>query len=133
MRKVYLILAIMLVLVGVIVFFALSLNGGTATKTIKDPTAINKTVAAFVGNPYKDEYDLSRIAGYIDNRGAAKVVRAHLEIQLVDKDGNRKELVKYDVTDIPAFSRRTFDANAGDLPAGSRRAQAKITEVEVVK
>ncbi len=133
MRKVYVAFVIFLVAAAAVVFLALSSkSGGGSTTTIKDPKKIPRMVTAFVRNPYKDDYDLSRISGYVDNLTAGKVVRAHIEIQLQDKDGNRKELVKYDVTDIPAYSRKTFDANAGAL-GGDRRSTAKITEIEVVR
>ncbi len=131
MRK-YVLLVVVLAIVAAVAVVAFQTDRTGPTQLIKDKKLINKTVVAFVRNPYKDNYDISRIAGYIDNRGAAKVARAHLEIQLLDSKGNRKELVKYDITDIPAYSRRSFDANAGDL-SGDRKAVAKITEIEVAK
>jgi len=132
MRRVMLVLLVTAVVAGVVGYMAVSQKGGTSTVTIRDPKLIPKYAVAFVRNPYKDDYDLSRIAGYVDNLGTTRIIRAHLEIQLVDSSGNRKELVKYDVTSIGPRSRKSFDANAGGLPA-SRRSTAKITVIEVVK
>ncbi len=132
MRKYVLLLVVILAVAVVIGLSAIRSKDGGKTEVIKDQKVIAKSVVAFVRNPYKDDYDISRIVGYVENRGRGKLVRAHLEIQLLDKDGNKKELVKYDVTDVPPMSRRSFDANAGGL-SGDRRAAAKITEIEVVK
>ena len=55
-----------------------------------------------------------------------------LEISLYNAKGDRKELVKYTVRDIPAHQRKSFDANAGVLD-GPRNAKVKLVKVEVVK
>lgn len=116
-------------------FFAFSPRAadiGRRTVDVSEPKAIAKTAVAFVQNPYKDDYELTRVAGYVDNLTDDKITSARLEIQLLDKGGERKELVKYEVNDIAPRSRKPFDANAGSL-SGSRQARVKIVSLRVVK
>lgn len=101
-------------------------------QVLKDQAAIQKTAIGYVGNPYKDDYEMSRISGYVDNLSEKRLDRVVFEIRLVDQKGNKRETVLYTVRDVGGRSRKTFDANAGQID-GSRSAQAKITEIEVVK
>lgn len=140
MRKALIIAGIVIILAGLgglVYYFLLAPQdaGGAPSgpsTVITDREAINAQVVAFIRNPYKDDYEITRIAGYVDNKGETYVKRALIEIQLADDQGNKKELVKYEVKDIPADSRRTFDANAGSI-AGTRSATGIITEIEVVE
>lgn len=132
MRRAWVVFAVVAVIAATVGFLVLSSQNTTKTRLIKDKKVIRKLAVAFVRNPYKDDYGISRIAGYVQDLSGSKIARAHLEIQLSDRSGNRKELIKYDVTDIAAYSRRTFDANAGPL-GGERRANVKITEIEVAR
>ncbi|RJQ54657.1 MAG: hypothetical protein C4521_03940 [Actinobacteria bacterium] len=130
MRKILVVLAVAVLAVGGYAFVSAKDKG--AMVQIKDAKQIEQTALAFVRNPYQDDYQLVRIAGYVQNLGRAKIASAYLEIQLLDGDGNKKELVKYQVNEVPAYSRKSFDANAGSI-AGSRKAEVKITRLEVVK
>jgi hypothetical protein len=103
-----------------------------ATTVIQDEEQINEQVLVFVRNPYKDDYDLSRLPGYLDNKGELKIVRATLEIELRDSSDNRREVVSYEVRDVQPGSRKTFDANAGAIN-GPRKAAVKVVELEVVQ
>lgn len=136
MRKSGIVLAVGLALIaGVVAYFLLSPSGADllrSKKVITDAKVINKTAVGYVGNPYKDDYQMSRVTGYVDNLGKQELARVVFEIRLIDSDGNRKERVKYVVTDVPARSRKSFDANAGAI-SGARNAEAKIVEIEVVQ
>jgi hypothetical protein len=104
-----------------------------AKKTvITDQATIGRLSLGFVQNPYPDDYNVMRIPGWVDNRGAQRIVSADLEIQMTDDQGNRKELVKYQVLDIPPRSRKSFDANGGTF-SGARKTQVKIVRLEVVQ
>jgi hypothetical protein len=100
------------------------------TRTLTDPAAIQRTAFGFVNNPYRDDYGMWRISGYLDNLSKTRIAKAYLEVQLADSSGNNKELVKYQVTDILPGARKSFDANAGSL-SGPRKANATITRLEV--
>lgn len=136
MRKIFIVLgSVILVLAGVAVWVALnpsSLDALRAKETVTDATAVGKTAVVFVRNPYKDDYQMSRIPGYVDNLTGTKLSKVDIEIQLADGDGNRKEVVKYTVIDVEPRSRKTFDANAGAI-SGPRRASVKVKSIEVVK
>ncbi len=136
MRKTVIVLAlVVLVAAGAAAYF-LFVPGATdvlrSRQVIKDQAKIQKIAVGYVGFPYKDDYQMSRINGYVDNLGSAKLSRVVFEIRLLDAKGNRVERVTYTVLDVPAKSRKSFDANAGAI-SGSRNAEAKITEIEVVR
>ncbi|MCZ7661568.1 MAG: hypothetical protein M5U22_00790 [Thermoleophilia bacterium] len=103
--------------------------GGTTTE-ITDPAQIDTVAVAFVQNPYTDDYEITRIAGYLDNLGDKTIVSAALEIQLLGKDGGKDELVQYEVLNVPPHTRKSFDANAGTIP-GPRTAEVKIVGLRV--
>lgn len=136
MRKPYLVLGIIAVmLAGVAAWMVLSPAASKALrskKTLTDPAQIAKHVVVFSRNPYKDDYDLSHIEGYVDNVSKSDVTNVKLNIQLLDQDGNRKELVRYAVQDVAAGSRKTYDANAGSLP-GPRQAKVSVASIEVYR
>jgi hypothetical protein len=136
MRTRYLfLLVIAAALLAAAAFFAFSPRAadiGRRTMDVSDPKAVSKIAVAFVQNPYKDDYELTRVAGYIDNLSDDKITSVRLEIQMTDKSGARKELVKYEVNDVAARSRKPFDANAGSL-SGSRQARVKIVSLRVVQ
>lgn len=102
------------------------------TALIEDQEQIDEQVLVFVRNPYKDDYQLSRLPGYLDNKGDRRILRATLEIELRDSSGNRKEIVSYEVHDIEPGTRKTFDANAGAID-GPRQAAVRVSELEVVQ
>lgn len=96
-----------------------------------DGKAIARTAVVFVRHPYKDDYNVLRIPGYVDNIGKREIARIDLEIQLYEGEA-RKEKVLYSVENIKAGRRKSFDANAGTLDPG-RTAKVKVTAIEVYK
>jgi hypothetical protein len=104
------------------------LRGST---TVTSEEEIVKMTAGFVALPYRDDYGMTRLSGYIDNLTDKELAEVQLEMQLIDKDGNKAEVVRYTLKDIPPKSRKTFDANAGAI-GGSRTAEIKVTSVKVV-
>lgn len=132
MRKVLAALIVIAVLAAITILALLGSRGQITPQVIKDKKIIPKSAVAFVRNPYKDDYGMSRMSGYVQNLTAVKITTARLEIQLSDSNGNRKELIKYKVSDVLPYSRKSFDANAGPI-GGARRADVKIVEIEVVR
>lgn len=134
MRKVYVVFAALVVVLGVVLALVLT-RPDLTTDLLRSKTKVtgeeqvNKTVSVFVRNPYKDDYGVVRIPGYVDNLGNKRVARVQLKITLYEKQ-DRREIVTYEVEDIPVGSRKTFDANAGTLEGG-RTAQVEITTLEV--
>lgn len=107
-------------------------NSMRQTTVIEDPAEIDKMVIGFVGSPFVDDYNMLRVPGYVDNNSDSDIKSATLEIQLIDEDGNKKELVEYIMEDIGARSRETYDVNAGTVPA-DRTATIRIVQLEVYK
>jgi hypothetical protein len=105
------------------------INSFRTTQTITDETLITETVSVFVRNPYKDDYSVTRIPGYADNLGTRDIASVSLEITLYEKE-ERREIVEYRVVDVPAGSRKSFDANAGTI-GGARTAQVRVVAIEV--
>ncbi|PKQ16065.1 MAG: hypothetical protein CVT67_06410 [Actinobacteria bacterium HGW-Actinobacteria-7] len=136
MRKTAIVLIALLVALAVVVVFLLSSPDAQdllkGHKTISSAAQIDKLVIGWVGNPYTDDYQNSRIAGYMQNNSTQKLSKVNIEIELLDSKGNRKEIVKYTLENVLPGQRKSFDANAGTLD-GSRNAKVKITSVEVVK
>jgi len=99
--------------------------------TVTDEKQIKKMAIGFVGLPYKDDYGMTRVGGYIDNVSSKELTTVKIEMRMIDDKGNKRELVKYEIIDVPAKSRKTFDANAGAL-GGTRKAEIKIVAVEAV-
>lgn len=133
MRKGLLALGIVGVVVLAVAAYLLlsgSSGGSGSTTVVTDPQTINSTVSGFVRNPFKDDYGSMRLAGYLDNLSDKTVVVADIELQLTDRDGNRKELVKYTIHDIPPNSRKTYDANAGIIK-DARDVTIKVVRLEV--
>jgi len=126
------VIAALAVIAAVVIFLPGVLGDSRPTTTVTDPAVIAKTALVFVNNPYKDDYDTMRIPGYVDNLGSADIIAVSMDVQLLDKDGNRKEVVKYVVKGVPAGGRTTFDANAGAI-GDSRTAKVKVTSIQVVK
>ncbi|HEY3318399.1 MAG TPA: FxLYD domain-containing protein [Coriobacteriia bacterium] len=135
MRRIILLSVVVVALVGLVGYVLLVPNATEVfakKTTVTDPTTIAKLTLGFVQNPYPDDYNVMRIPGWIDNRGNQRIVTADVEIQLLDQGGNRKELVKYQVTDIAPRSRKSFDANGGNFNA-PRTAKVKIVKLEVAQ
>jgi hypothetical protein len=140
MRRTLLIVGIVIILAGLgglLYYVVLAPEDGGAAPSgpgtvITEAATIDEQVLAYIRPPYKDDYEMMRISGYVDNNGETWLRRAVLEIQLKDSEGNNKELVKYEVTDLPPESRKTFDANAGSI-GGTRQATIKVVEIEVVQ
>lgn len=134
MRKLIAFLGVFIVVAGAgLAYLVLGgdlLPGPVKTSLVTDQEAIDGQVLVFVRNPYKDDYGMARIAGYLENNGETVIVRAKLEIELRDRDGNRQEIVQYEVTNIDPTTRKTFDANAGTIP-DTRQATVKVVELEV--
>jgi hypothetical protein len=135
MRKTYVVLAIVAsLLVAALAYLALAPGAENlfrSAHTVTDPALVKKSVVVFVRNPYKDDYGVTRIPGYIDNVGRQDIASVDVEIQLYDGE-KRKELVKYTVEDVKAGARKTFDANAGLIDIG-REARIKIKALEVYR
>lgn len=133
MKRIVLLGAVVTVLVAAVAFFLFVPQAAevfTSKRTVTDKAQIAQISLGFVQNPYPDDYNVMRIPGWLENRGDKRIVSADIEIQLLDDGGNRKELVKYTVTDIKPRSRKTFDANAGNFN-GPRKTQIKIVKLEV--
>jgi len=103
-----------------------------STKTVDDEQQISKMALAFVGAPFPDDYNVLRVPGWVDNRSKQDFKTVTIEIQLLDEKKAKKEKVTYEVADVPAGTRKTFDVNAGTLPS-TREATIQIVKVEVVQ
>jgi hypothetical protein len=106
-------------------------DGGTPV-AVTEKQEIDSLAIAYVQPPYSDDYQLLRLAGYVENLSDKPITVASLEFQLLDEDGNKKELIAYDVSDIPAHSRKSFDANAGVI-SPDRDVQVSIVQLETVE
>jgi hypothetical protein len=102
-----------------------------STAVITDASEIDGMLTVFARNPYKDDYDMMRIPGYVQNTSDRDIAAVKIEISLWEKE-NRKEIVSYEVSDVPAGRMVTFDANAGAIP-GSRTSQVEVTSIEVYR
>lgn len=107
-------------------------NAFRETEVIEDPEVINEMVLGYVGPPFTNDYNVLRIPGWIDNNSESEIRAATIQIQLVDEDGNKQELVDYVVEELAPHSRKTFDINGGTIPPG-RNATIQILELEVYK
>jgi len=127
-------IALIVILGGAAAYLALVPGASDILRTrtvIEDPAEIDQVAIAFVNHPYKDSYDMTRIAGYVDNISDKTIKLVEIEVQLLDDANNREELVTYTVEDVPPGRRKTFDANAGTI-GESRSAQVSIVRVEVL-
>lgn len=100
-------------------------------QAVTDEKALNEMVSVFVRHPFKDDYGMLRLPGYVDNLTGADIASIKLEFTLYE-NGERREVVEFVVRDVPAKTRRTFDANAGPIP-GMRTAQVKVVAIEVYR
>jgi hypothetical protein len=136
MRRPLVWLAIAVAALALLVAYLVLASGPLApfapTRTITDPAKIQTMALGFVNDPYKDDYDIWRLSGYLDNLSRSTIVAAHLDVQLLDSNGNKKELVKYTVRDVLPGKRKSFDADAGML-SGPRKATATITSLVVTR
>lgn len=136
MRKSVIILIAVVVLLGGLAAYLVFVPGATnlfrRATAVTDPQEAASMAVAGVESPYKDDYGMTRITGWVDNRTADDFKSVSIKIQLLDQGGNRKELVDYTVEDVPAGSRKTFDANAGSID-GSRSAKLTVSKVEVYR
>lgn len=135
MRRSVVVLLVLVILLaaaaGVLLMKPRVLNDLRAKQTITDEKTVNKMVTVFVRNPYKDDYGMLRLPGYVDNLTGTDIASVRLEMTLYE-DGERREVVEYVVTDVPAKKRRTFDANAGAIP-GMRTAKVQVKAIEVYR
>jgi len=138
MRRIYTIIGILVVIAGVValvVMFTPLLRGSSepATQKITDQKKIGALALAFVAPPYADQYQALRVSGYVDNLSTTQtLVRTSVEINLYDRDGNRKEVVKQTLKDIPPRQRKSYDVSAGTFK-DARDARIKVVSVEVEK
>lgn len=136
MRRTLALLVTVVVLLAVAVLYVVSAPGAKdlfrSRSRITDEKTMNKMIFGYVGNPYTDDYQNSRIPGYMRNESKQEVASIDLEIDLYSSKGDRKEIIKYTVRDVAPGQRKSFDANAGTLD-GPRTAKVKILSVEVVK
>ena len=126
------VVAFVLVIAGYLLFVpgAASILG--AKTEVTNPIKIAQLTVGFVENPYPDDYNVMRIPGWVENLSNKRIISADLEIQLLDSDGNRKELIKYTVNDIASGARKTFDANGGAF-SGPRNSKVKIVRLVVAQ
>ena len=135
MRRWYVIVAIVVVLLGVAAYFVFApgaMDPFRSVQRVTDEDKVNEMALAFVSAPYTDDYQVMRVPGWFDNLSKSEMRAARLEIQLLDEDGAKKEKITYDLKDIPAQTRKTFDINAGTI-SGARDATIKVVWVEVYK
>jgi hypothetical protein len=136
MRRIYIVLGILVLVLGIAIIYVTSapdaLNFMRSTQKVTDPAKMQSMALGWVGLPYTDDYQITHIPGYIDNHSGSTLASVDLQIWLLDSDGNRKEIVKYTVKDVPPGRRKTFDANAGPLKS-SRTAKIKIDSITVVR
>ncbi len=128
------ILVLILLVAGVAYFYFApgASNALRETQVIDDPAVVNEMVLGYVSAPFTNDYNVLRIPGWIDNNSESEIRAATIQIQLMDEDGNKKELIDLTVDDIAPNSRKTFDVNGGTIP-GTRTAQIIILELEVYK
>jgi hypothetical protein len=133
MRRWYVVVAFVVIVVAVAAYFLFvpdAMNVFRSVERITNEEQVNEMALAFVTSPYTDDYDVLRVPGWFDNLSKSEMRAARLEIQLLDEDGAKKEKITYDVQDIPANTRKTFDINAGTI-SGDRTATIKVVWVEV--
>ena len=133
MRRWYVVVAIVVILLGVAAYFVFSpgaMDPFRSVQKVTDEDKVNEMALAFVSAPYTDDYQVMRVPGWFDNLSKSEMRAARLEIQLLDEDGAKKEKITYDLKDIPAGTRKTFDINAGAI-SGARDATIKVVWVEV--
>jgi hypothetical protein len=136
MRKTYVTLGVVGALLAATLVIVLAMPAITRTlretQRITDQKQIAETVLGLAQPPYEDDYQVTRVPGYIDNLSGSTLAKVDLQIQLTDGKGNRKELIKHSLTDIAPRSRKTFDVSAGTVE-GSRNARITVTGIDVVK
>jgi hypothetical protein len=124
---------VVLVLAGLAAYFLL-VPGATdflrETTVITDEAAIGEMAVGFVASPYLDDYNTTRLSGYVDNYSERDIAVARCEMQLFNETAEREELVEFTVEDIAPQSRKTFEVNAGTI-GDSRTAEITIIELEV--
>jgi hypothetical protein len=136
MKAVYVVIAIVIVVLGGAAVW-LVLGSGSSDflaneQTVSDAETINEMAAAYVDRPYPDDYNVTRVPGYVDNISDKTFASVTLEIQLLADDGDKAEVVEHTVEDINPGSRKTFDINAGTI-GESRTAQGAIIEIVYVE
>jgi hypothetical protein len=132
--RVFLIIVAVIVVVGLAAgaVFLLSPDARNLfrpTTTIDDPELMQEVIG-YVGPPYRDDYDTTRVNGYVDNFSSEEIAVVTIEVQLLNEDGEREELVTFELEDIGAGNRKTYDISAGTLP-GPRTAEITIVSMEV--
>ena len=100
------------------------------TSTITESRGdLAKRPSASSSLPYKDDYGMTRVAGYIDNQLGKELKAVQVEVRLLDDKNNKRELLRYEVTDVAPRSRKSFDVNAGAI-TGTRKAEIKVVKIE---
>jgi hypothetical protein len=125
---------VMLALVGTIGYLLLAPGAAdllAPTETITDPDRLESVAVSFVQTPFPNDYDTVRVPGWVDNVSTTKIRSVTLEVQLIDQDGSRRELITHVVKDLEAGTRRSFDVNAGTL-VGPRTAEVRVVEAVVI-
>lgn len=122
----------LIALVAYVVMTPEVLQNFRPTKVISDAKQIDKMTLGFVREPYADDYNNLRVPGWIDNRSKQDMKVVSVEIQLLDEKQQKKEKITYDIQNVAAGTRETFDINAGMVPPG-RTAQITIKKVEVIE
>lgn len=102
------------------------------TVIVADAKSVGKTVVAYAGQPYRDDYQAIHVNGHVDNLSDKEVRNVKLEIQLVTVEGAKKEKISYVVDKVEPKSRKTYDVNVGTIK-GERTPKIKVLSIEVVQ
>jgi hypothetical protein len=136
MKALYIVVAVVIVLLGgVFVYLLLGPDSSdffANKQTITEPGTITEMAAAYVDRPYPDDYNTTRVPGYVDNLSDKRFVSVTLEIQLLREDGDKAEVIEHTLEDIGPGARKTFDINAGTI-GENRTAQGGIIAIVVVE
>ncbi len=135
MKRSYVVIGIVIVLVAGVVGYLLLVPGASdflaETQIIEDQAQIDEMALAYIAQPYPDDYNTTRIPGYLDNRSESEFAEVTIEIQLLTDDGDAAELIQHELTDIAPGARKTFDINAGTI-GETRRAEVDVTSITIV-
>lgn len=136
MKPLYVVFAvIVLVLAGVIAWlmFVPGASDFLASKrTITEQAEIDEMAIAFVSLPYPDDYNATRVPGYVENLSGLKFSEVTLELQLMTPGDEKRELIEHTIREVEPGTRRTFDINAGTI-GETRNAAVEITKIVVVE
>lgn len=136
MKTSYVIAAVVILVLGGVVAWLLLTDGASdflaTERSVTEPDTINELAAAYVDRPYPDDYNVTRVVGYVDNVSQEQFSSVTLEIQLLTSDGDKAELIEHTLEDIAPGTRKTFDINAGTI-GDTRLAEGGIAEIVILE